>query len=123
MTHTFVHFEVPADDVARAKAFYTELFGWQIEATPGFSDYWMIQTGPEGQSLGGGLFKRSTPDQGVINYVGVESVTDYAAKVAQLGGKILMPRSPVPGMGWFAVFQDTEGNVMALWETDPAASA
>jgi predicted enzyme related to lactoylglutathione lyase len=63
------------------------------------------------------------PGQGVVNYVGVESVTDYAAKVEQLGGKILMPRSPVPGMGWFAVFQDPEGNVMALWETDPAASA
>jgi predicted enzyme related to lactoylglutathione lyase len=123
MTHTFIHFEVPADEVARAKAFYTELFGWQIEAPPGFSDYWLIQTGPEGQSLGGGLFKRSMPGQGVLNYVSVESVTDYAAKVEQLGGKIVVPRSPVPGMGWFAVFQDTEGNAMALWETDPAASA
>ena len=121
MTHTIMHFEIPADDVARAKAFYTQLFGWQIEAPPGFTDYWLIQTDAEGQALGGGLFPRQMPGQGVLNYIGVESVTEYAARIEALGGKIVMPRSPVPGMGLFAVFQDPEGNAMALWESDPAA--
>ena len=49
-------------------------------------------------------------------YVQVESVADSAAKVEELGGKVIMPKTPVPGMGWFAHFSDTEGNVFALWE-------
>ncbi len=122
MTHTIVHFEIPADDVARAKSFYAQLFGWQIEAPPGFADYWLVQTDAEGQALGGGLFQRHTPGQGVLHYIGVESVAEYAARVETLGGKIITPRSAVPGMGWFAVFHDPEGNVMALWENDPSAS-
>jgi predicted enzyme related to lactoylglutathione lyase len=122
MTHTIVHFEIPADDVERARAFYKELFGWQIESPPGFSDYWLIETGPEGEAVGGGLMARQMPEQAIVNYIGVESVAEYASRIEQLGGTIIMPRSPVPGMGWFAVFQDPEGNVMALWENDPAAS-
>ena len=47
MKHTFAHFEIPADDVARAKTFYAELFGWQISEAQGFTDYWLIQTGDE----------------------------------------------------------------------------
>ncbi len=121
MKHTFAHFEIPADDVKRAKKFYSELFGWQISAAEGFEDYWFIQTGDEGD-LAGGLMSRQAPGQGPVYYVQVESVADYAAKVEALGGKVIVPKSPVPGMGWFAHFQDTEGNVFALWEGDESAA-
>ena len=117
MKHTFAHFEIPADDVRRAKTFYAELFGWQIAQAEGFEDYWLIQTGDE-QDLGGGLMKREAPGQVPVSYVQVESVADYAAKVEELGGKVIIPKSPVPGMGWVAHFEDTEGNVFALWESD-----
>jgi predicted enzyme related to lactoylglutathione lyase len=122
MERTIVHFEVPADDIARAQAFYTQLFGWKFSAPPGFGDYWLIQTDEEGKALGGGLMKRQAPGQGLLNYIGVESVAESAAKVEQLGGKVVVPRSPVPGMGWFAVFQDTEGNLLAMWQQDPSAA-
>ena len=121
MKHTFMHFEIPADDVGRAKEFYAGLFGWQIVQAQGFEDYWLIQPGDE-QDLGGGLMKRQAPGQGPVSYVQVESVADYAAKVEELGGKVIVPRSPVPGMGWLAHFVDTEGNVFALWESDESAS-
>jgi predicted enzyme related to lactoylglutathione lyase len=121
MKHTFAHFEIPADDVKRAIKFYTDLFGWQISAAEGFEDYWLIETGKAGEDLGGGLMARQAPGQGPVYYVQVESVADYAAKVEKLGGKVIVPRSPVPGMGWFAHFQDTEGNVFALWESDESA--
>ncbi|UCC62038.1 MAG: VOC family protein [Anaerolineae bacterium] len=121
MKHTFAHFEIPADDVKRAIKFYTNLFGWQISAAEGFEDYWFIETGKAGQDLAGGLMARQAPDQGPVYYVQVESVADYAAKVEELGGKVIVPQSPVPGMGWFAHFQDTEGNVFALWESDESA--
>jgi predicted enzyme related to lactoylglutathione lyase len=119
--HTFTHFEVPADDVERAKAFYRKLFGWQIAPVEGYDDYWSIQTGDE-QDLSGGLMKRQVPEQVPVSYVQVESVADYAAKVEELGGQVIIPRSPVPGMGWYAQFVDTEGNIFALWETDESAA-
>ena len=122
MKHTFAHFEIPADDIKRAIKFYTDLFGWQISASEGFEDYWLIQVGEEGQDLGGGLMKREAPDQGPVSYVQVESVAEYAAKVQELGGQVIVPRSPVPGMGWFAHCMDTESNIFALWEDDPSAA-
>jgi predicted enzyme related to lactoylglutathione lyase len=122
MKHTIMHFEIPADDVERAKTFYKQLLGWQISSAEGFEDYWLIQTGEEGQDLGGGLMKRQAPGQGPVSYVQVESVTEYAARVQELGGQVIVPRSPVPGMGWFAHCMDTEGNIFALWEDDPSAA-
>lgn len=115
---TIVHFEIPADDVERAKKFYTELFGWEIQEIP--MDYWLITTGGEG-SVGGGMMKRQDPQQQIMNYLGVSSVDEYAAKVEKLGGKVVVPKSPVPGMGYFAVCLDTENNAFALWEDDENA--
>lgn len=122
MKHTIVHFEIPADDAERATRFYKELFNWQISLAQGFEDYWLVQTGEEGKDLGGAIMKRQAPDQVPVSYIQVESVTEYAAKVEKLGGQVLVPRSPVPGMGWFAHCKDTEGNVFALWEDDPSAA-
>ena len=121
MKHTFVHFEIPAADVERAKTFYQELFGWQISLAQGYEDYWFIQTGDE-HDLVGGLMKRQAPDQGPVSYVQVESVADYAAKVEEMGGKVIVPKSPVPGMGWFVHCLDSEGNAFALWEDDSSAA-
>jgi predicted enzyme related to lactoylglutathione lyase len=117
MKHQIVHFEIPADDVKRAQTFYGELFGWQFSSPPGFDDYWGVDLG-EDASHGIGMMARQNPAHGPTSYIGVESVADTLAQVEQLGGKVLVPRSPVPGMGWFANCQDTEGNVFGLWEED-----
>ncbi len=122
MKHTFAHFEIPADDVGRARAFYSQLFGWTIAAAEGFTDYWFIETGEPGQDLGGGLMARQAPGQGPVFYIQVESLSDHAARIEGLGGKIVVPKTPVPGMGWWAHFLDPEGNLFALWQSDPAAA-
>jgi predicted enzyme related to lactoylglutathione lyase len=122
MKHTFVHFEIPADDVERATAFYTQLFDWSIAPAEGFDDYWFIQPGEPDEDLGGGLMPRQNTSQGPVFYIQVESVTDYAARVDELGGKVVVPKTPVPGMGWWAHFLDPEGNLFALWESDSSAA-
>jgi len=122
MKHTIVHFEIPADDVGRARAFYSELFGWEFSAMTGFEDYWTFETGDPEQDAGGGLMARQAPDQGIVQYFQVESVADYVTKVEALGGKVIYPKSPVPGMGWFAQFLDPEGNCSAVWESDRSAA-
>jgi predicted enzyme related to lactoylglutathione lyase len=117
-----VWFEVPADNVERAKAFYTQLFGWKTDKMPGPMEYWHFDTGGPDASPDGGVMKRQNPGQaGITNYIAVSSVNESAAKVQQLGGKVCMPKSPIPQMGWFAICQDTEGNMFGLWESDKNA--
>jgi predicted enzyme related to lactoylglutathione lyase len=117
MAHTIVHFEVPADDVGRAQKFYGDLFGWTFQDVG--NDYHLIQTGGE---PGGGMMRRMAPEQPITNYIGVENIDEYAKKAQSLGAKPLMPKTAVPSMGWFAQFQDTEGNLFALWQEDAGAA-
>jgi predicted enzyme related to lactoylglutathione lyase len=134
MDHTIVHFEIPADQPERAVKFYRELFGWEINRFEGSSDgregfeYWMVKTVPtdeKGQptrpGVNGGLMRRMAPGQPPVNYIAVESVDEFTRRAEGLGAKVCMPKQPVPGMGWFAQLNDTEGNVFAIWELDPHA--
>jgi predicted enzyme related to lactoylglutathione lyase len=111
-----IWFEIPADRPERAGKFYSTLFGWKIKKFPGMNDYWHIDTGGDNATPDGGLMARKHPQQPITNYVRVDSVDASAAKVVKLGGKICMPKTAVPQMGYFAVCQDTEGNTFALWE-------
>ena len=119
---SIVWFEVPADDLDRAKKFYSSLFGWNFAKIPAaISDYWHIDTGGKDATPDGGLMPRMYPEQSITNYVGVPSVTLAMKKVEKLGGTICKPKTAVPGMGYFAICQDTEANTFALWEMNERA--
>ena len=111
---SLMHFEIPADNVDRARSFYSKLFGWEIKELPGM-DYWIITTDGE-KSIGGGMMKRQNAGQTIVNYIDVSSVDQYAAEIEKLGGKIIFPKTAVPEMGYFAVCLDTENNAFGLWE-------
>ena len=116
----FTHFEIPADDPSRAQRFYAGLFGWETREMPGYEDYYLFNT-PAGQdAMGGAIGKRgeSAPEQ-LRTYVHVDSVDDAVAKVRELGGTTVAEKAEVPGQGWYAVFRDTEGNELALWDQAP----
>jgi len=115
-----VHFEIPADDPERARGFYTELFDWKIEKHTGPMEYWLITTTDEEgeEGLSGGLMQRQGAGHPITNYIGVSSIDEYTIRVGELGGEVVMPKTPVSGMGYFAVCLDTESNAFALWETD-----
>ena len=130
MNHTIVHFEIPAEDPEALNKFYNNLFDWNIVSMPmgDGTNYYMLHTVPtddQGMTLepgvNGGLMKRMAPEQRTINYIGVESVADYVTKAKSLGATILMDKSPVPGMGWFAQLVDPQGNQFAMFEMDTAA--
>lgn len=114
--HTIVHFEIPSDNIERARKFYNGLFGWKLEKAPGDMEYWMGSINEE-LTQGVGLMKRQQPQQTVTNYIDVSSVDEYSKKVENLGGKIKVPKTEVPGMGWFVVCMDTENNMFGLWES------
>ena len=120
-TGSLVWFEIPADNLERAKSFYSGLFGWKIQAFPQMQDYFHIDTGGADASPDGGLMKRKSPQQPITNYVTVPSVTKAVAKVEKLGGKVCTPKTAVPEMGYFAICQDTENNTFAVWEMNDKA--
>lgn len=116
------HFEIPADDVERASKFYTGVFEWKMQklANPEdpSKDYWFFDTKDENgnKGIGGGLMKRQAPEHSVTNYNTVPSVDDYASKIEQAGGKVIMPKTEIPEMGFILVFLDTENNMFGLYE-------
>ena len=125
-----VHFEIPAGDVERAKGFYGSTFGWQLQTMPiGNGEYTIVMTTPvdaqtqvptEPGGINGGMMQRSPegPRSPVIT-IDVDDIDVSLKEIEAHGGKIVTPRTPIPGMGAFAYFEDPEGNVLGLWETTP----
>ncbi len=119
----FTHIEVPADDPARARQFYAEIFGWTFaDDIPGYEGYHLFTTPAGEQGMGGAIGKRGemAPDR-VRAYIEVTSIEETLSKVTERGGTVVADKAEVSGMGWFAVFTDTEGNEMAVWESLPPA--
>jgi predicted enzyme related to lactoylglutathione lyase len=120
MDRTIVHFEIPANDPAKLSGFYSNLFGWTFEKWgDSETEYWMIKTKEKDEDVGvnGGMTKKMDPNQRPLNYVRVESVDDFSKKLVQLGGKIVMPKTEIPTMGYFAVALDPEGNGFGIFES------
>ncbi|MGA9086849.1 MAG: VOC family protein [Methanoregula sp.] len=117
-----MHFMIPADDVDRARRFYSALLGWQIEPTASpetmgiaVMQYHDITTGPAaaGTLNTGGLYKRQMTEP-ILDFVQVDDIDAVLAKVAGLGGTILIPKTAIPGVGHNAMILDTEGNLFGL---------
>lgn len=117
-----IHFEVPADDTARARRFYEQVLGWRFQQWDGPFEYWMATTGPgEHPGIDGALMVRQAPGQGTVNVVSVESVDETIRVVEAAGGKTVVQKMAVPGVGWVAYFVDTENNTFGVMQPDPAA--
>lgn len=112
-----VHFELAALQPERAVEFYKKVFGWEINQYGGPMEYWLISTGPEDQPGINGAIMRS-PDGQVktINTICVSSFEEYSEKVTSSGGKVVTPKTEIPGIGFFAYCQDTEGNTFGILE-------
>jgi predicted enzyme related to lactoylglutathione lyase len=124
-----VHFEIPTDDIGRAKEFYG-IFGWQLQDMQGeaMGQYTLALTTPVDQrtqaptepgAINGGLMKRSADVPTPVITIEVDGIDDSLKQVEAAGGSIVQTRTEIPGMGAFAYFKDTEGNVLGLWETVP----
>lgn len=117
-----VHFEIFVENPERSTKFYSDVFGWKIKKWEGPIDYWLITTGPDEQSgINGGIAKRDNPSQSTINTIDVPSVDDFTDKITKAGGKIITPKMAIPGVGYMAYCQDTEGNTFGIMQEDPSA--
>ncbi len=116
------HFDMVADDVDRARKFYAQVFGWRFQKWDGPTDYWLITTGeaPE-PGIDGGLSQRSPTNPAGANTIGVMSLEQTLAAVTTNGGKVMSPKNAIPGVGWFAMCADTEGNAIGVIQLDETA--
>lgn len=120
MTGRVVHFELPIDESQRARAFYTQVFGWELTPWPDAPEYVMAATGPaSGEGfINGGLVPRGETVGGApVVVIDVEDIDATLARVEAQGGRPLREKQAVGDMGFAAYFEDSEGNVVGLWQT------
>ena len=127
-----IHFEIQADDLERAKAFYGDVFGWTFEDYGQFTGapYWGVVTGPEDEpGINGGLMPRPAPAAQVgtganaaVLTMGVEDFDATAAAIEAAGGSVALPKTALTGMAWQGYFLDTEGNTFGIHQPDETAA-
>jgi hypothetical protein len=119
MAGQMVHLEIPAGDTTKAREFWGSLFGWEFQEFPGSpTEYHMTQFS---EGTGGAIYAADGDKRGTRVYFDVDDVNAGSKRVHELGGEA-GDAMPVPGMGWFAICKDTEGNEFGLWQTDTNAS-
>jgi predicted enzyme related to lactoylglutathione lyase len=117
-----IHFEIPANDPEKLSDFYKKVFGWKFEKWGGPIEYWMVVTGAEGQpGINGGFLRKGGPVTGTTNTIGVESADDSIKSIEKAGGKVVMAKTAIPTIGYFAYLQDPEGNIFGVMQPDPNA--
>jgi uncharacterized protein len=118
-----VHFDITAEDPDRAAAFYGDVFGWKFTKWGGGGpmEYWMIETGEQSPGIDGGMSRRGETQAGTVNTVGVECIDASLGGIQGAGGTVEQPKMPIPGVGWFALCTDPEGNRFGVMQPDESA--
>jgi predicted enzyme related to lactoylglutathione lyase len=115
-----IHFDISAEHPEELAKFYEQVFNWKFEKWDGPMDYWLITTGKNESGIDGGLARREKEVK-TINTINVSSIDDYIEMIKLNKGVILTPKTPIPGVGWTASFQDPEGNIFSIMQDDPSA--
>ncbi len=119
-----VHFEIPFDDLERAKKFYSELFSWEMQDMPEMN-YTIVRTAETDKNrmitqpgkINGGMYKRQKPGESPVLVVDVKNIDQSIKRAAAKGSKIISGKKPVGDMGFYAQITDSEGNTIGLWQT------
>ncbi len=132
MSNRITHFEIQAEDCARAVKFYKDIFGWEFTKWDGSpTEYYMIMTAPKDSKepgINGGLLKRPMAlakemcgSNAFVCTVQVENYEKTEKKILASGGVVAMPKFALAGMAWQGYYLDPEGNTFGLHQTDPEA--
>lgn len=127
-----IHFEIHADDVSRAVAFYRKVFGWDFHDWSEYAGvaYFGAATGPDDvPGINGAIMARSqgqavgdgAPVNGAVLTMGSADYDADHARILAAGGRVALPKSALPGMAWQGYYRDTEGNLFGLHQPDEDA--
>ncbi|MFZ1322825.1 MAG: VOC family protein [Ignavibacteria bacterium] len=117
MNNRVVYFEIPSDEPERLMNFFEKVFGWEYEQFA--DDYWSAFSGNEDtQGINGAIMKKRDQKHTVVNTISVDNIDEYVKKIESNGGKIVIPKFPVPSIGWVLYFTDPDGNLHGIWHED-----
>lgn len=112
-----VHWEVMGPQGDELTGFYKGLFGWNLQSTPGFEGYNMVDAEETGIGGAVGQGPEQMPNY-LTFYVEVDSIDEHLANVEAGGGSTVMPRTVIPGTVTYGLFSDPAGNVVGLVEAE-----
>jgi len=113
-----VHIEIPSADLKASGEFYKALFGWKITPVPEMN--YMLWEPTEAPGGGFTPLGEGTQPGDVLIYVDSADIEADLKKAEMLGGRMIVPKSEIPGVGWFGIFTDPTGNRIALYTSkDP----
>ncbi|MFC4183272.1 VOC family protein [Saccharococcus thermophilus] len=117
-----LRFEFQVPNPEQAIEFYSKTFGWKFEKMPGQQDYWFIITGDSDKpGIDGGLMKSPDGATRTINSIEVNSIDSYLTQVVENGGQVVVPKTAIPNMGYFAYCIDNQGLLFGVSEVNPNA--
>jgi predicted enzyme related to lactoylglutathione lyase len=116
MGQPVVHWEMWSENPQKVSDFYANVFGWQIRRLPEM-DYRFVETGGSG-GINRGIV---TPKKGpwpakMALYIDVDDIEAYTDKIRSAGGKIVVPKTEVHGVGWLALFSDPDERLLGVWQ-------
>jgi hypothetical protein len=120
------HFEIPAKDMKRAKAFYSKVFGWKssegtIESGETYTSLVTTETDKNNRpkspgAINGGMIKLRKPFTGPVITIVASDIAASLKLVAKNGGNTVVKRTGMGKLGAHAYFKDSEGNLLGLYE-------
>ena len=117
-------FDIPAGNYETLTSFYAGVFGWRFEKEGDHSESLTINFGSSGQSgpVTGAVVPRSAPNQSIGCHFLVTSVDETCVKIQEFGGIVFVPKTALPGKGFYACCLDPEENYFLIWEDDENAA-
>jgi predicted enzyme related to lactoylglutathione lyase len=116
-----IHFEIHSPAPDKSMAFFEKIFGWKFNKWNGPQEYWLIQTGDTNPGIDGGIMASRDGQPRTVNTVQVSSVDDYTAKVEAAGGKVVLPKMAITGVGYVAYCTDPGGALFGIAQLDKSA--
>ena len=115
--HGFGHVEIPSTNFKRTKKFFGTVFGWTFQDYPDM-DYVVFRAGT--QPNGGFFLVKKMPKKGQVNvYIEVEDIDAKLKEIKKARGKVIMKKTEISGMGWFAQFATPDACFLSLWQSAP----
>ncbi len=114
------HFEIPCEDPEKTMTFFEEVFNWTFQKF-GDQDYWLATTGGMSPGINGAIMKKRHPNQPLTNSISVEDIDEIIDLIERHGGKVVVPKTAIPTVGWMSFFKDPDGNIHGVWQNDKNA--
>lgn len=125
-----IHFEIHSSEPEKTNAFFEKVFGWKAHQWEGPMEYWLVGTSPDGKmgcessehkGIDGGIMRSRDGQPRTVNTIEVQNVDAHMKKVESAGGRVVVPRMGIQGVGYVAYCTDPTGALFGIMHYDPSA--